>query len=214
MSRKFNLDEYEPVEERVKRFYKDHPDGTIVTVLKSNPDNMDYAVFCATISVAGQVVATGWAQERREQELKKSKQGYEYEDVNYTSWLENAETSAIGRALANYNYAGSKRPSQEEMRKHERHVEDSFGTTRLAQILRKKLDAAREIIGEAAWLETDSLMAEHQDDVAWFNKAIERLDAKMAASRNPVDDAMKKLKEAAVKTDKLQPDEAKQRELV
>jgi hypothetical protein len=31
--------------------------------------------------------------------------------------LENCETSAIGRALANYNYSGNKRPSREEMGK-------------------------------------------------------------------------------------------------
>ena len=39
--------------------------------------------------------------------------------VNGTSALENCETSAIGRALANWKYQGSKkpRPTQEEMKK-------------------------------------------------------------------------------------------------
>lgn len=214
MSRKFNLDEYEPVEERIRRFYADHPDGTIITELKSDANNMDYAVFCATISVAGQVVATGWAQERREVEMKKSSGGYEYEGVNFDSWVENAETSAIGRALANFNYAGSKRPSREEMVKHEHHTEPVPDTTLLAQQLRRELDAAKDIIGEAAWFETDALMAKHQDDPAWFRKAIERIRAKVAEPKNPVGDAMKKLQAAAEKTDRVAPAEVKQKELV
>jgi hypothetical protein len=37
--------------------------------------------------------------------------------ANKTSALENAETSAIGRALANAGYSGNKRASREEMAK-------------------------------------------------------------------------------------------------
>jgi len=37
--------------------------------------------------------------------------------ANQTAALENAETSAIGRALANMGYSGRKRPTQTEMRK-------------------------------------------------------------------------------------------------
>lgn len=114
---KFNLEDYEPVEERIKRFYADHEDGGIVTELLSTADNIDVAVVQASVMVGGEVRATGLAVELRDKELAKSKKGYEYESVNYTSWLENAETSAIGRALANYNYAGNKRPSREEMAK-------------------------------------------------------------------------------------------------
>ena len=40
--------------------------------------------------------------------------------ANQTSALENAETSAIGRALANAGYSGNKRTSREEMNKVER----------------------------------------------------------------------------------------------
>lgn len=113
----FNADDYEPVEARVTRFYKDHPDGSIYTVLKSNPDNVDYAVFQAEIYIGKDLRATGWSQAIRDKELTKSKKGFDYESVNYTSWLENAETSAIGRGLANFGYQGSKRASREEMQK-------------------------------------------------------------------------------------------------
>ena len=115
---KFNPAEYEPVEDRIKRFYADHTDGRIITYLRSDPNNIDFAVFEAHVFVGEELKATGWAQERRDPELSKSKSGNEYESVNYTAWLENAETSAIGRALANFNYQGSKkRPSREEMQK-------------------------------------------------------------------------------------------------
>ena len=117
---KYNPADYEPVEERIKRFYADHDNGRIVTFLRSEPNNMDYAVFEAQVFVGEELKATGWAQERRDPEMHISKDNKEYESVNFAAWLENAETSAIGRALANFNYQGNKRPSQEEMKKVER----------------------------------------------------------------------------------------------
>jgi len=118
--RKFNLDEYEPVEDRIRRFYADHEDGRILTQLCSNPDNLDTVVVRAEVWIGGTAKASGLACEMREKELSKNSYGKEYESVNYTSWVENCETSAIGRALANAGYQGSKRPSREEMQKVER----------------------------------------------------------------------------------------------
>jgi len=51
--------------------------------------------------------------------------GHAYEEktdrgVNATSHVENCETSAIGRALANWTYQAGKRPSREEMQKVDR----------------------------------------------------------------------------------------------
>ena len=103
---KFNLNDYEPVEDRIKRFYADHEDGRITAELLSDPNNIGTVVVKAHLFLGAVEVASGLAYE-------KAGEGY----VNKTSHLENCETSAIGRALANFNYAGNKRPSREEMTK-------------------------------------------------------------------------------------------------
>lgn len=109
----FNLDDYEPVEDRLKRFYADHEDGRVLTTLMSSPDNIATCVFRADLYIGELLKSQGWAYER-------DGEGY----VNKTSHLENCETSAIGRALANAGYQGSKRPSREEMEKVERNTKD------------------------------------------------------------------------------------------
>jgi len=125
----YNPEEYDPVDSRIKQFYRDHPlsVGGIQTVLHSDPNNIDFALFEAQIFIHGVMVANGWAQEIKDAELKKARSGKEYESVNYTSWLENAETSAIGRALANAGYSGNKRASLEEMEKAKRKTDSKEG---------------------------------------------------------------------------------------
>lgn len=106
MSPAFQLEDYEPVEDRLDKFWKQHPEnGAVITELVHH-DGQDYIVK-ATLYVDGRVLATGFAQET-----------VGSSPVNRTSALENCETSAIGRALANCNYAAKgKRPSREEMTK-------------------------------------------------------------------------------------------------
>jgi hypothetical protein len=107
----FNLDDYEPVAARHARWLADHPTGRTVTHLLSAP-GADVCVIRAELWVEDQLMATGLAEEIRGQG-----------NVNRTSHVENCETSAVGRALANAGYAGSdvnKRPSREEMAKVQR----------------------------------------------------------------------------------------------
>jgi hypothetical protein len=104
----FNLADYEPVEVRLEKFIKDYPDFRISTELEVIESNRyvvkAYLFKTATDSVAW---ATGLAEET-----------VTSRGVNQTSALENCETSAIGRALANAGYAPKgKRPSREEMTK-------------------------------------------------------------------------------------------------
>jgi len=104
----FNLDDYEPVENRIALFWKDHPEGRIVTTMLEGSASR-FIVYAAIFRGADdtQPYATGLAEE--------TVQG---RGVNATSALENAETSAIGRATANAGYATKgKRPSREEMSK-------------------------------------------------------------------------------------------------
>jgi len=107
----FNLDNYETVEDRLVKFWADHTNGRINTSIHYYDDTR--------ILVRAEVyfdredatpVATGYAEEVRGAS-----------PVNRTSHAENAETSAIGRALANCGYAAKGvRPSREEMQKVER----------------------------------------------------------------------------------------------
>lgn len=122
---KFNPDEYETVKERKARFYKDHEDGRIVVKLM-NKDVEEKALFTACIYLNAEDQekklprGTGHALEIRDKELSIAKNGKEYESVNFGSWTENAEESAVGRALDNAGYSGNKKASREEMEKAQR----------------------------------------------------------------------------------------------
>lgn len=104
----FNLDEYETVEDRLLKFWKDYPDGRIETELIEAATNR-FIVMARLY--------------RTEADQRYWVSGLAFETitdrgVNATSALENCETSAIGRALANCGYATrGKRPSREEMSK-------------------------------------------------------------------------------------------------
>lgn len=124
-SRNFDLSKYETVQERINRFYTEYPQGRIVTELIEHNHEHHYVLFAAFVFAHAEdqnFWASGHAQEFRDMELSKSRSGGEYESVNYSSYIENCETSAIGRALANAGYSGSKgsRPSREEMQKAQR----------------------------------------------------------------------------------------------
>jgi len=121
----FNLNDYETVKQRKLRFYKDHPDGRI-TVKIINSDLEEKAVVQAYVYLNASDQeknlprGVGNALEIRDKALQKNKFGKEYESVNFSSWLENAEESAIGRCLDNAGYASNARCSQEEIKKASR----------------------------------------------------------------------------------------------
>ena len=121
---KFNLDDYETVKERKARFYEEYPDGRIV--VNKISESMDYAEFKVYIYLNKEDQkenlprSTGYALEIRDKELSVNKYGKEYESVNYSSWTENCEESAIGRALDNAGYSGNKKCSREEIEKAQR----------------------------------------------------------------------------------------------
>jgi hypothetical protein len=104
----FNLEDYETVEDRLSKFWKDYPDGRISTqIIEHTLQRFIVQAAIYRTEVDAQPWSTGFAEETV------STRG-----VNSTSALENCETSAIGRALANAGYASKgKRPSREEMSK-------------------------------------------------------------------------------------------------
>jgi hypothetical protein len=102
----FNLDDYEPVAARHSRWLEKNPNGRTITHMVSVPGS-DICVIRAELWLEDVCIATGYAEEVRGAG-----------NVNRTSHVENCETSAVGRALANAGMAGSdvnKRPSREEM---------------------------------------------------------------------------------------------------
>ena len=104
----FNLADYETVESRLEKWWKDYPDGRVGTKIEQATDTR-YIVSAELYKTEADAkpCATGLASESI------SDRG-----VNSTSALENCETSAIGRALANAGYAAKgKRASREEMNK-------------------------------------------------------------------------------------------------
>ena len=104
----FNLEDYETVEERLTKFWKEHQDGRIFTeIIEHTLQRFIVKASIYRTEVDAYPWTTGFAEETV------STRG-----VNSTSALENCETSAIGRALANANYASKgKRPSRQEMAK-------------------------------------------------------------------------------------------------
>ena len=112
---RFNLDDYETVESRIKRFMETNEDGRLVTELITDPLLQEkpiiwvvksYAYLSAGDQAAGLPKATGYA--------------FEVDGTggaNATAALENAETSSLGRCLANLSMSGNKRASREEMEK-------------------------------------------------------------------------------------------------
>lgn len=79
--------EYAEVNQRVKAFRMVHPNGKILTEMLSNMDGV--CLFRAEIySDNGSLLGVGHAQEKESSSV-----------INKTSYIENCETSAVGRAL-------------------------------------------------------------------------------------------------------------------
>lgn len=130
----FNLDDYETVEERLAKFWKDHPEGRIETKLIVNTPTQ-YIVWSAIYRDSADVQpwATGLAEE--------TVQG---RGVNATSALENCETSSLGRSLANAGYATKgKRASREEMTKVAKATEVK---ETIQQVKAKMADTSKEYV--------------------------------------------------------------------
>jgi hypothetical protein len=104
----FSPDQYATVAERIELFYSRFPEGRINTELVTREGGeITFKALVYRTAAETLAAATGWASEREGDG-----------DVNTVACLENTETSAVGRALANLGFtASTKRPSLEEMEK-------------------------------------------------------------------------------------------------
>jgi hypothetical protein len=158
----FNLEDYETVEERIRRFYEDNPDGRIVSYeLTGKADRAKgYWVVRAQVFTDHE--------DQHTNNPKASGLAFEIEGTsgaNKTSALENAETSAIGRALANAGYSGNKRASREEMEKVARGPVAKTPTPAVPEEFLTKVDASVSI-EELKHLWEDSVKAGYSDQVS------------------------------------------------
>ena len=107
----FNLEDYEPVEVRLEKFWKENPDGRIYTELLESTATR-FVVFSSIYRTEADAHpwATGLASETIADR-----------GMLASSALEICETSSLGRALANAGYSAKvkggngKRPSREEI---------------------------------------------------------------------------------------------------
>jgi hypothetical protein len=103
----FNLNDYETVEERISKFWKEYPDGRIETELLEAGTNrfvVEARIFRTEVD------AKPYATDMAAESFKPDTSLAEFA-------LERCSTSAIGRALATGGFATKKRSSREEMAK-------------------------------------------------------------------------------------------------
>jgi hypothetical protein len=107
----FSQEDYVTVAERLTRFWEQHPDGRITTEVVES--------IAAKVIIKASVFAN-----KDDAEPTATGHAYEVEgvgQVNKTSYVENCETSAVGRALAMMGYEIKRGiASREEMQKVER----------------------------------------------------------------------------------------------
>ena len=163
---KFNLENYETVEDRLKAFWNENPNARLSTEVVHMTDDGTCVTIIASVFKQeddARPVTTGIAQET------KGQGGF----ANTDAWVENCETSAIGRALANWKYQGSNkpRPSQQEMSKV---GNDTVDVTKVDK--RKKENKPSEEVKAI----TEESIAKFEEDIG-YNKETSLNNAKQIA---------------------------------
>ena len=173
----FNLDDYVPVDERLDEFWKRHPEGRVWTdqvMFDIETGNVEFTCHLFTDRESDMPVATGFAHEV-----------VGSSPVNRSSAVENCETSAIGRALANLGIHGKRngqtapRPSREEMEKVER--TDLLAQAEEAEPIPDLLDDKVGFgkYGKKTWAQ---VLEEDRSYVEWAVAKAEKVDADMRAT--------------------------------
>jgi hypothetical protein len=169
----FNLDDYETVEERLIKFWKEHPDGRISTTLvEATASRFIVQAYIYRTEVDQHPWSSGLAEE--------TVQG---RGVNATSALENCETSAIGRALASAGYATKgKRPSREEMQKVAKGAQVA---NQVAEVKAKMAETSQQYVPVAK--EDDPWTIKTAAPVTTMEQAVETVKAVLGGT--PIDES-------------------------
>ena len=174
---------YCEVKTRIKDFRKDHPEWPLITQLeKMEGGNV---VFSAKIqNDKGEIIATGWAWET-------VSSGY----INKYSAVENCETSAIGRALANLGYGtDGAYASYEEMQKS---VDD------------ETKDILFELLRTSTFDDEQKVFYEKQIKECTLSEVSELFDLMTNNQLEAMDNPHPKQKDIQLKLDKIMQDERK-----
>lgn len=125
--------EYETVASRVSRFRADYKEYTLMTkIIKIDAD--ECIVEAAILNETGRLIANGHAQEFRNAS-----------QINKSSYVENCETSAIGRALAAFGIGGTEYVTANEVA-NAIHQQNSKPVGRAAAaLLKEPLDATAHV---------------------------------------------------------------------
>lgn len=140
----YDLSDYEPVADRISKFWGKYPNGRIITrIVELNATGVIVEASIYTDREDARPAAVDYAQEM-----------IGGKGVNVSSWLENACTSATGRALATLNFASSKaRASREEMAKINRNRD--WITEAEALALNSDVEALRQLWKTASAAKVD-----------------------------------------------------------
>ena len=136
--------DYATVESRVRAFCLEHQNGQILTELVKNDDGTGEVIFKAHAVVDGVIRGTGHAMEMRGSS-----------NINKTSHIECAETSAVGRCLAMLGYIGKSQISSYEeienarlqiveMKKNERKLKADISSFSIKY--KKAIDEKNEVV--------------------------------------------------------------------
>lgn len=191
----FNLNDYETVEERLRRFKADYPDSRITTQLieaVGNPGSTRWTVQAF-------IWKTGDNRSNEHDRPDATGLAMELDGVgmaNKTSALENCETSAIGRALANLNYTGNKRATREEMEKVQREESRQQRKEWLAEQAKKLLET--EKTGNRTAIEHVMQWAREKQDRQLYDMAQQTLERMPQVTPDQAQDNVQEVLEGEV----------------
>ena len=141
---KIHNKDYFTVAERVAKFREDFPECAITTEIIA--EHGETIVMKATISDGQNVLATGHAEENRSAS-----------QINQVAALEVCETSAVGRALAFFHYAGTEIASADEVanaikQQHEKEMYAQWTLhTQTIEEWHDTLTAIRQFLADKQW---------------------------------------------------------------